>query len=68
MSTVRVNGSPVEVDADETVAGLLRRMGVTAPRVAVEVNREVVPAARHAAHRLRDGDRIEIVQFVGGGA
>jgi sulfur carrier protein len=35
--------------------------------VAVEVNLDIVPRARHATHVINDGDRIEIVQFVGGG-
>ncbi|MCP6769637.1 sulfur carrier protein ThiS, partial [Klebsiella pneumoniae] len=37
-------------------------------RVAVEVNRDVVPAARHAEHRLGAGDSVEIVTLVGGGS
>ena len=36
-------------------------------RIAVEVNREIVPKSRHGQHVLRDGDRVEIVQAMGGG-
>jgi sulfur carrier protein len=49
------------------VRGLLEHLGLTEGPVAVEVNREVVPRAEHATHRLRDGDVLEIVHFVGGG-
>jgi sulfur carrier protein len=36
-------------------------------RVAVEINRDIVPRSRHATHRLCEGDRVEIVQAIGGG-
>jgi sulfur carrier protein len=64
---VTVNGQPKNVPGDLTVRGLLEHLGLTEGPVAVEVNREVVPRAEHATHRLRDGDVLEIVHFVGGG-
>jgi sulfur carrier protein len=42
-------------------------MDLSPTRVAVEVNLEVVPRGKHQTHVLRDGDRLEIVTFVGGG-
>ena len=48
-------------------SALLRELDVTQPHVAVEVNLEVVPRARHAETMLRDGDRLEVVTLVGGG-
>jgi sulfur carrier protein len=65
--TIQVNGQPRTIDANITVAELLRELGVTAPHVAVELNREVVPRARHAETTLQDGDRVEVVTLVGGG-
>ena len=62
-----VNGEAREVPQAASVADLLDLLEVRAPRVAVEVNRAIVPRARHAEHRLADGDTIEIVTFVGGG-
>ena len=62
-----VNGEPREVPPTATVADLLLLLDVRAPRVAVEVNRSIVPRAGHAAHRLAEGDAVEIVTFVGGG-
>ncbi len=50
-----------------TVAKLLERLGLQRERVAVERNRDIVPRAEHAATRLREGDDIEVVHFVGGG-
>jgi len=46
---------------------LLAELALAGKPVAVEVNRELVPRERQAAHRLADGDRVEIVTLVGGG-
>lgn len=62
-----VNGEPRTVADGATVLGLLRALGLGEVRVAVEVNRHVVPRAQHESHRLADGDTVEIVHFVGGG-
>ena len=62
-----VNGQARVLPEDAGLATLLAEMGLAGKRVAVEVNREIVPRARHGGHVLRDGDRIEIVQAIGGG-
>ena len=62
-----VNGKTEEVADTETAAGLIARLGLAGKRLALEVNREVVPRSRHDSYRLRAGDRIEIVQAIGGG-
>jgi sulfur carrier protein len=64
---VWVNGEPREVEAGTTLAGLLTTLALSGPGVAVEVNAEVVRRALHTEHPLREGDRVEIVTFVGGG-
>jgi sulfur carrier protein len=65
--TIQVNGQPREIDAGASIAKLLGDLDLTQPYVAVELNLEVVPRARHGATVLRDGDRLEIVTLVGGG-
>ena len=65
--TLMVNGEVRDTDGEVTVAELLVLLKVRGEAVAVEVNRDVVPRAARAGHRLADGDRIEIVTFVGGG-
>jgi sulfur carrier protein len=65
--TIQVNGLPQEIDAGASVAKLLDKLGVTQSHVAVELNLEVVPRARHAETVLREGDRLEVVTLVGGG-
>jgi sulfur carrier protein len=64
---IEINGQPREVPPDTTIAALLRELDVAQPHVAVEVNLEVVPRARHAETVLRAGDRLEVVTLVGGG-
>jgi len=64
---ISVNGEPRELAEGATVAQLLEALELAGKYVAVEVNLELVPRGRHAAHRLAEGDRLEIVTFVGGG-
>jgi sulfur carrier protein len=63
---ILVNGEPTAM-AGGTVSELLRLLGIEPERVAVELNREILPKARYGSTTLSDGDRIEIVHFVGGG-
>ena len=65
---LKVNGEARELPDGSTVAQLLAALNVTVGRVAVEVNTAVVRRARHEQHRLAEGDQVEIVTFVGGGA
>lgn len=64
---IHLNGEPREITEPLTIAELLESAGYLQRRVAVEVNRDIVPKSRHSAHRLQDGDRVEIVQAIGGG-
>jgi sulfur carrier protein len=62
-----VNGEPRTAPPECTVQGLLEALGLARRRIAVAVNRCVVPRSAYAAHRLADGDRVEILEAVGGG-
>ena len=62
-----VNGDPVDAEEGSSVSSLLNQLDVKATRVAVERNLEIVPNASYAETLLNDGDRIEVVAFVGGG-
>lgn len=62
-----VNGKPQAAPAGATVLDLLALLGLRAEHVAVERNRAIVPRRTFADAALADGDRIEIVTFVGGG-
>jgi len=50
-----------------TLADLAAELGLGEKRIAVEVNRDIIPREEYANCHLRDGDEIEIVHFVGGG-
>ncbi|OGI69974.1 MAG: thiamine biosynthesis protein ThiS [Candidatus Muproteobacteria bacterium RBG_16_60_9] len=62
-----LNGETKTVGDALTVSQLLHELGLGERRVAVEINQEIVPRSRHAAHRLQRDDRIEVVFAVGGG-
>ena len=64
---VVINGKARTVAEGTTVSALLGELGLGDKRVAVERNLEVVPRALHATTTLTDGDRLEVVTFVGGG-
>lgn len=51
-----------------TLAALVEILGMKADRVAVELNRDIVPRDRWSETRLNEGDRLEVVHFVGGGS
>ncbi len=64
---ITVNGEARTLDAPLTVAQLLSEIGLDGTKVAVERNREIVPRSTYAATNVYDGDRLEIVHFIGGG-
>ncbi|WP_026596387.1 sulfur carrier protein ThiS [Methylohalobius crimeensis] len=64
---VIVNGETRRAAQGDTLADLVRGLGMAEQRIAVELNRRIVPYGRYAEAPLRDGDRIEIVRAIGGG-
>lgn len=62
-----INGEARQFDDARTLGALVEGLGLDVRKVAVERNLEIVPRSLYAATPLADGDRIEIVQFVGGG-
>ena len=65
--TIVVNGDSREVPEGSTVTNLLRLLELPEGRIAVERNREIIPRSLHSQTQLAEGDRIELVRFVGGG-
>src|ERR1019366_7618210 len=68
MIEITINGEPNRVPSPLTIQELIERTGFDARKIAVEVNREVVPKVRHSETSLQPGDAVEIVTLVGGGA
>lgn len=64
---IRLNGEPHEMDAPVSVSALLERLGIDPRRVAVEHNLVVIKRPTYDDTIVKDGDEIEIVNFVGGG-
>lgn len=62
-----VNNEALRFEAPLSLAALLEHLHLTAKRIAVEVDREIVPRSQYAAHQLSGGERIEIVHAIGGG-
>jgi thiamine biosynthesis protein ThiS len=65
--TIRLNGDPHEVAGPLSVSALLRQLEIDSRRVAVELNLAVVKKAAYDSSVIKDGDEVEIVNFVGGG-
>jgi thiamine biosynthesis protein ThiS len=65
--TITLNGDPHEIPGPLSVSALLARLEIDARRVAVELNLDVVKKAAYDSSVIKDGDEVEIVNFVGGG-
>jgi thiamine biosynthesis protein ThiS len=62
-----INGEEKDFPELPTLATLVEHLGLKADRLAVELNRDIVPRASWDSTGLKSGDRLEIVHFVGGG-
>ena len=65
--SITVNGEPCSAPAGTTVRGLIEQLQLDGRRIAVAIYRDVVPRSDYALRWLRDGDRVEILEAVGGG-
>ena len=64
---IQLNGQDHDLPGSMTLAALVERLGLDARKVAIERNLEIVPRSTYGATALAEGDRLEIVNFVGGG-
>jgi len=65
--TLTLNGETRTLSGVFDLAGLVESLGLDARKVAVERNLEIVPRSAYGRTPIADGDRIEIVHFIGGG-
>ncbi|MBS0154128.1 MAG: sulfur carrier protein ThiS [Nitrospira sp.] len=65
---IHVNGEARSWRSGATVADLLRELDIKTERVAVELNLEILDRATFGQHQIKDGDRVEIMSFIGGGS
>ncbi|HKW75825.1 MAG TPA: sulfur carrier protein ThiS [Terriglobales bacterium] len=66
--TLQLNGESRDFPDGLTLAGLIAQLGMKPDRVAVELNLEIAPRGSWETIALKNGDRLEIVHFVGGGS
>lgn len=64
---IYLNGDRLELDQETNLQTLIEQHGLNGRRLAVEVNQTIVPRGQFAKHWLNSGDRVEIIQAVGGG-
>jgi sulfur carrier protein len=62
-----LNGEFFETSKTDTITDLLNELNIDPGQVAVEVNLSIIRKADHSTFRLHEGDKVEIVNFVGGG-
>jgi sulfur carrier protein len=67
LMTLHINGQPREFTDGLTLSALVVQLGFKSDRLAIELNRDIVSRAQWDTTALKDGDRLEIVHFVGGG-
>ncbi len=67
MAQITLNGKPETVEEGTALLMLLQAKGVNPGRVAVELNRRILPRSEFASILLHEGDTLEVVTFVGGG-
>jgi sulfur carrier protein len=65
---LHINGDQRDFPDGLTVAALVAQLGMKPDRVAVELNLDIVPRSQWETTALKDGDKLEVVHFVGGGS
>ena len=65
---IQVNGEPRDCRSGSTVGDLLRELEIKTERVAVELNQEILDRKDFELRNLKQGDRVEILSFIGGGS
>jgi sulfur carrier protein len=65
--SIQLNGESHSIDGDPRLLALFEKLSLRRGRIAIELNQSVIPKAEWASISLRPGDKVEIVDFVGGG-
>jgi thiamine biosynthesis protein ThiS len=65
---IQVNGLPRDCRSGSTIGDLLRELDIKTERVAVELNLEILDRKDFELRSLKEGDRVEILSFIGGGS
>jgi thiamine biosynthesis protein ThiS len=65
--TIWLNGKPKSVSCENSVTDLVEEIGLDSSKIAVELDKEILPRRLWPSTKLREGSNVEIVHFVGGG-
>ena len=68
MITIVLNGKNKQLDSNTSIIQLLENLDLSGKRLAVEVNQQIIPRGDFAGHFLKEQDKVEIVQAIGGGS
>lgn len=64
---ISINGETETINDGIFISQLIEQMQLTGKRLAIEVNKEIIPKSSHADYQIKEGDNIEIVHAIGGG-
>ncbi len=67
MITIILNGKDKQIDSNSSIEQLLKNLNLENKRLAVEINQAIIPRSEFNSHRLKESDKVEIVQAIGGG-
>ena len=64
---ILVNGEKISLPEDSNIEGLIVHLGFQNQRIAIEINKSIIPKSNHSSFLLQDLDKVEIINAVGGG-
>ena len=67
MAKIQINGKKIALKQNFSILDLLKKYKLNKKKVAIELNGKIVPQNKHNSKKLKNNDKIEIVQFIGGG-
>ena len=67
MAKIQINGKKVALRQNFSVLGMLKKYKLNRKKVAIELNGKILPQSKYDKKKLKNNDKIKIVQFIGGG-
>ena len=67
MAKIQINGKKVAIKQNFSILEMLKKYKINRKKVAIELNGKILPQNKHKSKKLKNKDKIEIVQFIGGG-
>ncbi len=67
MAKIQINGRKIALKQNLSISDVLKKYKINRQKVAIELNGKIIPQNKHNKKKLKNKDKIEIVQFIGGG-